>query len=507
MAGFLTDVKKQAAKNFGSSLSRTGILGAAIGKTFAKKFGADEEDTQVADALKEQGALQSDNSAVLARIESVVMNIADNVYNLAAVMNAHVTSMKEAQRIQQEKAFKDAASSEEATAEAIKVSAPTPAATEGDGKKEKGGMIGNILGAVKSTKSMFKGFLKKFGILAIGLTATLGIAAELMKVEDDTASPPSSEAPPATTAEPPAPPPEPPAATAEPVTPPAEQVPPPRMDSPSSMISSFAGMIEKHGGERGAADATAMKSIFEGGMSGGAGGFMAATQAHAAANPQPSEPSPSAPAATPAAPPPPVAGTSQKDQEAEKLREYFDRPENAADSAQIETLWKREQGIKTGIRDTKWLIANASSPEEKARHEDILKNQLEPGLQATKEQRRAILNKGREAVGIATAPMPAVDTAARKAGFEESIKRTSPEMVGGGGSGEAVPVAPAPSGGADIGTASTAVAAASEPQQPKQENIDVSSSKDSGIPPGTGIPTPVADRGSLDVGTTFDSGG
>lgn len=494
MAGFLTDVKKQAAKNFGSSLSKTGVLGAAIGKTFTKKFGTEEEDTQVADALKEQGALQSDNSAVLARIESVVMNIADNVYNLAAVMNAHVTSMKDAQRLQKEKAFKDAAASEEAASEAIKVNTPTPSATESDGKKEKGGMMGNILGAVKGTKSMFKGFLKKFGILAIGLTATLGVASELMKEGEDTSNTPPTEKAPAT--------------TAESAAPPAEQIPPPKVDSPSSMMSSFTGMIEKHGGERGASDAAAMKGIFEGGMSGGIGGFMAATQAHAAANPQPQETPPPAPAATPAAPPPPVASTPQKDQEAEKLREYFDRPENAADAAQIETLWKREQGIKTGIRDTKWLIANASSPEEKARQEDILKNQLEPGLQATKEQRRAILNKGREAVGIATAPMPTVDTAARKAGFEESIKRTSPEMISGGGGGEgAAPVTPTPSVGADIGTASTAVAAANEPQQPKQENINVSSSKDSGTPPATAMPTPVADRGSLDVGTTFDSGG
>jgi hypothetical protein len=422
------------------------------------------------------------------------MNIADNVYNLAAVMNAHVTSMKEAQRLQKEKAFKDAAASEEAASEAIKVNAPTPAATESDSKKEKGGMMGNILGAVKSTKSMFKGFLKKFGILAIGLTTTLGLASEMMKESEDTATAPSSETPPV--------------ATAESTPPPAEQVPPPKVDSPSSMISSFTGMIEKHGGERGAADATAMKSIFEGGMSGGVGGFMAATQAHAAANPQPPEPPPSAPAATPAAPPPPVASTQQKDNEAEKLREYFDRPENAADSAQIETLWRREQGIKTGIRDTKWLIANASSPEEKARHEDILKNQLEPGLQAVKEQRRAILNKGREAVGIATAPMPSVDTAARKSNFEESIKRTSPEMISSGAGGTAAaPVAPSPSTGADIGTASTAVAAASEPQQPKQETVNVSSSKDSGTPPATAMPSPVADRGSLDVGTTFDSGG
>ena len=173
---FLSDVKKQAAKNIGASISKSGILGAAVGKTFAKRFGADEEDTQVADALKEQGSLQSDNSAILTRIESVVMNIADNVYNLAAIMSNQATSMKEAQKLQQEKAFKDAAAAEETASEATKVTAPTAAGTEG-GDKKKGGVMSGILDSVSSTKNMFKGFLKRFAVVAVGVTAAIGVAA------------------------------------------------------------------------------------------------------------------------------------------------------------------------------------------------------------------------------------------------------------------------------------------------------------------------------------------
>ena len=84
--GFIADVKKTAIKSVASSLSRSGLVGKALGKTLTKKFGDPEKDDSVQKALKEQADLQNSTGASLARIESVVLNIADNVYNIACLL-------------------------------------------------------------------------------------------------------------------------------------------------------------------------------------------------------------------------------------------------------------------------------------------------------------------------------------------------------------------------------------------------------------------------------------
>ena len=498
MAGFLKDVGKQAARNIGASLSRTGILGAAIGKTFAKKFGEDQEDTQVADAIKEQSVIQEENSASLTRIESVVTNISDNVYNLAAVMNAHVVTLQEAQRIQKEKAFKQAAAAEEAAAEATKIGAPDPSGTADSGDKKKGGMLSGIMDSVASTKNMFKGFLKKFAVVAVGVTAALGVAAGVSALSDKGEEEPTSATEePKPVEQPPEPPPE------------ATRVSSAESESPNSMISSFTGAISKFGGSKGAEDAPAVGNMIKAGATGDMGGFMAAAQAHSAKNPPP----PAAePAATPAAPPPPVAA-SGPDPEVEKLKEFFQRPENAGDNARLGELQNTINVIKRAISSTKSLISSATTPEEKARHEDILKNQLEPGLEAAKKEKKAILDKGRQAVGISTAPKAPGASTSDTSSAPTGTQTAGPSGGGGspmgsGGGASAAPVTPPPpSTGADVASASTAVAAASEPQQPKNEQVNMSSSNDTGSPPPASIPSPIADRGSLDNDTIFNAGG
>jgi hypothetical protein len=111
---------------------------------------------------------------------------------------------------------------------------------------------------------------------------------------------------------------------------------------------------------------------------------------------------------SPIVPPAPASGGSgsatpdSDDSEVKKLAEYFGRPENAADNAQLEELQNRIGTIKRGIRDTKSLIASSTTNEEKQRHEKILKEQLEPGLEATKKQKKAILDKARNVLQIST---------------------------------------------------------------------------------------------------------
>ena len=76
---------------------------------------------------------------------------------------------------------------------------------------------------------------------------------------------------------------------------------------------------------------------------------------------------------------------------------------------------------------------------------------------------------------------------------------------GGGSGGGAAAVPPSPSTGADISTSSTQVAAASEPQTPKNDFKEINSSTSDNKPPGLGIPSPIAPRGGLDNGTTFET--
>jgi hypothetical protein len=147
---------------------------------------------------------------------------------------------------------------------------------------------------------------------------------------------------------------------------------------------------------------------------------------------------------SPIVPPAPAAGGSgtatpdSDDSEVKKLAEYFGRPENAADNAQLEELQNRIGTIKRGIRDTKSLIASSTTNEEKERHEKILKEQLEPGLEATKKLKKAILDKARNALQIKTTgesgatpappPPPTAPTAA--AGGDKYADKAESNFVG-----------------------------------------------------------------------------
>lgn len=465
--------KVKAVKGLGNAMFGSGIVGGALNKSFQRKFlGKEESDTQVADAISEQEKVQDQNNATLARIETLVVNISDNIYNIAGVLNAQVVSMHEAQRLQQERAFKNAAAAEEATAEALKIESPTPAANavpQTTDEKGKGGIM-DLIGSVMDTKSMFKGFLKKFAIFAAGATA-LGLAGAAVSnftgSSDNKSTPANIPNVPGS-----------PGAPGAPGTPGDNGAPGAPIQQPPASPASIM-----------TAPAKPVASV-------------------APPAPQASKtPAAPPPAPTLAAAPPSVAATAPaEDPEASKLKDFFDKPENATDKEQLNTLWQKQQTFVHAIETLK-NTPNAS-PEEKKRNDDIIKNQLEPGLAATKQARSEILNKGRKAISAKQTSSSGVSVA--PAGGATAAAPSSSLPAGGGesSSGGGTPVAPpAPSSGSSIGAASTAVAAAQEAAPADNRITTVNNDTTATDTPAPSfIPSPIADRGSLDAGTTFGMG-
>ena len=538
MATIIKDIAKKAKSNavkgVGNAVFGSGMVGGALNKAFQKKFGEKEgSDTRVADALEAQTKVQDRNSAILTRIESIVMNIADNVYNLAGVMNAQVVSMQEAQKIQQDRAYKQAADQEEAAAEAKKVQGPSAAGTGAAPVEDKKGgimgMISGLAGSIGSTKKLFKGFLKKFGVLALGITAAVGAAAYSSSLGDgekknedpsgtisvkgdaeQQSAPSVSGTETSTNAQ----------------TPEQSQGASIGSSSPeSAMMSSFTGMMSQSSDPKVQQAAPVFGGMFNSAASGDVGGMFKgfsqlppADAPAAAATPTPT----TAPAATPAAPPPaPAATTGTLTAENQKLKEWFGLPENAGDKAALDEFNDKLQTARKGIKDAEYGIKTAVTPEQKTKWQDLLEfyKSAEKQIQ---EQKTTLLNKARKATGqpekaagaapgatpSAPAEAPAGGVAAGGASGGSGGGASGGGGGGSGGSsagGGASPVSASPSTGADIGSTSTAVAAASEPSAPKNNVSEFSTSKDEGTPPPSAIPSPIANRGSLDIGTVFGS--
>jgi hypothetical protein len=575
--------KNKAVKAVSGAVFGKGLVGGALGKSFEKKFGEQEqENTDVADALKEQESAQDNNNATLTRIETIVMNIADNIYNIAGVLNAQVVSMKEAQRLQQARAFGSAAASEEATSEALKVGTPSPAATSEKTATDKKGGISDLIDSVLGTKKIFKGFLKKFAVFAAGITAVglAGFAAStLMSGKDAEGNPEASDVsgtPPAGPNEPQAisstppgapggaPSSETPAATGPQTTAP-ESAPSPASPvaavpgKPAPTPTSVPGPSISAPSPGAAPNAPAQapeqsKNVLQSNkaMVGGAASEMLGVSLPELIRKTPTA---TAPQPTPAAPPPSVAATEPtKVLEGVELKEYFDRPENASEKAQLDQTLNSQTVIERAILSTKKFIQSAKTPEEKAQHETILKDQLEPGLKAVKTQQKTIVDRAHKAIQLNAPYTSALQTSgggeaaaispgsgggapsAAAAAGGGGAPGASPaggggeggggggappgaSPAGGGGGGGAPPgaspaggggasaVPPSPSSGASIGTASTAVAAASENTPPKVSSTQINNDTTSGDKPApTSIPSPIAVRGSLDQGTIFGSG-
>lgn len=169
---YTSQLKKAAKTSLVKSFLGTGVVGRAAMKSFV---GKEKQQDPVTEALDEQAQLQNDVNATIVRMESVVVNIADNVYNIAAVWSERVASMKEAKREQRERLSKEQAALEEAENETARMLAPLPSGTEmgGDNNKDvsEKGLLSKLFESVTGTKSLLRLLMSKVGLLAGGVAA------------------------------------------------------------------------------------------------------------------------------------------------------------------------------------------------------------------------------------------------------------------------------------------------------------------------------------------------
>ena len=464
--------KRNALKGVGNAVFGSGVVGGALNKAFQKKFSEqDSEDTRVTDALETQTNVQDNNSAILTRIESIVMNIADNVYNLAGIMNANVVSMKEAQRLQQERAFKEAAAAEEANSEKGSEKIGGPDAAAGNTPTKKGGIGETLKGlaqSIGSTKTLMKGFLKKFGVMAVGLTAALGTAAYMGwdDSKEQGGGPAQGEG-------------------GEELVdvggimlPQSQAAQVSNQGSSSTIDYKSPGSVTSKASVAGVTKGVpveAPKTAAEMGTS--SSSVATSPDASPVSTPQSTTLSAAtevSPGATPVSSPPSVSATPL--------------PE-ASSNASLEELEQRKNTIKKAIYSTKALIRTAEKlgdQDQVQRNEQFLKEVLVPGLAKTEDLITKVSPSGSSSSG------GSISSGAATTSSVPSAPSPSPR-----------PMAASPSSGASVGAASTSVAAASEPvkKQPSvqsfENTIDTSRSMT------LSIPSPVANRGSLDIGIEF----
>lgn len=566
---FKQDLKTTAVRNIAQGMMRQGFVGQVLGKRFQEKYAPEEEDNRLLEALQQQNQLQEQVTSTLVRIESVVMNISDNVYNLAGIMNNQVVSMQEAQRIQKERMYAQEAAREESSAEALKmpsVAATTPGA-EGQGEG-KGGMLSSILGNVAGTKKMFGTFLKSFGIVAVGIISAIGALTFIARTfgrkgNEDTPQPetPGEAQPPAPQA---APGPTPAAsdtgaggtpeeqpqgasgndqAVPTPTTPEPPPSPPPAPEpvatEDTSPFSFMTKAIRGTGTARAGADADVVGNLMSGKMDFGsikdAVGRHQATvpqqpvemsQAVPAAGIPPAQaeanldlnkaltkgvssalgvslPEPQMPVAAPTpAPTPPAPQIQSAPTVASIETPLTPEEEITANEGNIERnnkrLAQREKMFKINVET--WKRKYANDPEKLKEVTD----KAERDLDAYRED----INNANKGIGARIEVLkkqktvPTADTSAPSPGMQgpttAPIAAPPPPPE---------PVPPAPSSGQEINTQSANIAAAATaPPPPVVENSAVNLSSSTGIPPKSPMPSPVADRGSLDIDATFNSG-
>lgn len=524
--------KSKAVRGITGSLFGSGIVGSALKKSFQRKFAdkASSEDTSVVDALHEQEKVISDNDMTLVRIERIVMNIADNIYNIAGIMNAQVVSMREAERIREQARSRDMAAREEALSESTREIAPTAAATEQTKPEEsKGGLVSSLMGTVGKTKRMFGSFLKKFGVAALAVTGTLAAAtAAIASSQGSSDQEPGEE----TTVE---------SGTGVPTTPPsvdqndgsydtaeaarlsrnasapspspAAQASPVQQDgSMGQMMSMFSQMASSvPGGEQ----ATARLKPFTAAMASEnpVASFIAAAQDDAARNPQPQQP----PAPPPAPAPEPTAVSQPQ------LSASTPAPKSTAELIESTKQNIEFNNKRLGQREQAYEKRVAIIRQRYASEPDKMKEMLDNEARGIEDYRKMVNDsnatledrvkqleaQGKQTQGPGTSSASASPPAGGGGGVGGGS--SSPGGAGGSSSGgaSATPMIPSPSTGADVGSASTQLAASLNTPSataPAVQAVTAESASSSvGGQSASVLPSPVADRGSLDKGLTFES--
>jgi len=163
------ELKKVAKQKIITGFFGSGTIGQAISKRVLKK----EEDDPVSSALAEQQNVQTNINTTIVRIEPVVVNISDNIFNIAAVWSKHVARMEDTLKFQKERLSKEKAAveeeeNEEKAVEAEVVKKASAGGTDTGTDDTKGGILGSLLRATTKTRSLIKSGLANLGKLLLG---------------------------------------------------------------------------------------------------------------------------------------------------------------------------------------------------------------------------------------------------------------------------------------------------------------------------------------------------
>lgn len=211
--------------------------------------------------------------------------------------------------------------------------------------------------------------------------------------------------------------------------------------------------------------------------------------------------------ATPVAPaaPAPVAQAVPDEVASDKeLQEYFQKPENAGDNLKLNEVQNKINVINGNIATTNQLINSEKDPVKVKVYQDTLKNQLEPELDAAVKQKKSIVDSARASINNkkkSSVSATLVTPEPESKGVQSTSAGGGPAPSASSAMSQAAPEQNTPSSGSDISTASMNVEQAqTTPKAPIVSNIDNSSSTMSSTEQGTRfkIPSPVANRGSLD---------
>lgn len=490
MATFGADLRKTAARKIGNAVFGSGMVGGALNKAFAKKFGGgDQKDTQVADALSEQAKEQETVNSALGRIELTVMNIADNIYNIAGVWSKHVASMEEARKAQRERMSREAAAKEEAASEmqATRIEAPgtagTKAPTEEDKKK---GPIGKIMSALSSTRGVVGKLLKRFALVTGGALLAAGVGGAAMATVFSAADSAFGKED---------------AATLEPS--PSDLPTEDGGETTTTGTSTLTGAQPQPSTSSSApppsspTSAAAQSTLLDAQAKEGAMYEQVQRETSSAAPPAAT---PVAQPAMPAtAPPAPPQGADSLPAQAE---EFFNKPENIAYKVQLEAVNAKIKGLNQSILTTEAAMIGAS-PEDTKRHKATLSN-LKTQLANAEDEKDNLVKSAMNSTPQAVASMVAGQTAPELSTSSTPSAATSAAPAS---TSSATPIPPSPSTGTEISQASVDVAAAGEPQPQGDAMVTNNGEVSDGKPaPPMPMPSPIADRGSLDIGTTFRSG-
>ena len=507
---FSSEYKNKIGESLKDKIFSQGIIGKSLRAGFESKFGSSEKvdpdepvlGTTFNDFSEGVSKSIEDEQGVLIRIETLATNISDNVYNITAAWSKNAKTLEETRKIQEEQHKLEMMSAEEAALEAKSqiepLSKPTPTGKEnekpGTGLSGISNMFSGLLKSAGKLKSSLLGILKskKFIALAALTVGSSAAAAILSNQGNNSTINPNTELPPEK----------------------LDLQPEPTKTNP------VITQQDKQEAERETEKLLKLSKTRE----------QATSTTNNVTNQNPTNVTNNvtnqsnnldvssttqvskSPLST-ATPRSAIAPTSSSnDSDVQRLNNYFQKPENVADGVKVQELSQQEQTIKEAIDQTKQLSSSVTTPSEKARYEYIIKNQLEPSLQVVNNQKQEIINKAEQATksiqttsagSNVSAPTPIKSTPSVSPGPAASGMGSSSTPAGSSSAAETGPtmMESNPTSGSNIAANSEAVeSSASKPNQPTVTNINNSSQNMESREGKTrkGIPSPVANRGSLD---------